>query len=218
MRALLFLLSFLLITATFAQEAKDPLRFKDEITVLTANDKNVNRKELILFVGSSSFRVWNDLETSFPGKNVLNRGFGGSEMSDLVYYFDQLVLPYQPKQIFIYEGDNDTNSGKTSQQILNDATLLLKKIRSQVSPTVEVLFVAAKPSVARAALKEQYLKFNSELKAWSEKQKNLKFIDVWTPMMGKNGEVKPDLFIEDELHMNEKGYAIWKKVIGPYIR
>ncbi len=205
-------------SSLFAQEVKDPARFKDEIVTLTAHDKSVNKKDLILFTGSSSFRLWKDLQTCFPKKNVLNRGFGGSEMSDLVYYFDQLILRYQPKQIFIYEGDNDTNSGKTSEQILADAQRLVSMIRSEVSPTVEILFLAAKPSLARASLKEQYLKFNSELKAWAEKQKNVKFVDVWTPMMDQSGSVQADLFAEDKLHMNEKGYAIWKRVIGPYIR
>jgi len=215
---LLFLLILLVATSSYAQEAKDPTRFKDEIASLTANDKSVNKKHLILFTGSSSIRLWKNLQSSFPGKNILNRGFGGSEMSDLLYYFDQLILPYQPEQIFIYEGDNDTNGGKTSEQILKDASLLLNKIRSRVSSKVEVLFISAKPSLARAQLKDQYLKFNADLKAWTEKQQNVKFVDVWTPMMDKKGEVMRDLFIEDQLHMNEKGYLIWKKVIGRYVR
>jgi lysophospholipase L1-like esterase len=218
MRVLLFLFSLLLVLNSNAQGITNSTRFNDEITSLTANDNTVNKKELILFTGSSSIRLWKDLQTCFPGKNVLNRGFGGSEMSDLVYHFDQLVLPYQPKQLFIYEGDNDTNAGKTPEQILKETTILLEKIRSRVSPTVEVLFISAKPSLARAPLKANYLKFNAALKAWTEKQKNVKFIDVWTPMMDKNGEVITDLFVEDRLHMNEKGYAIWKKVIQPYLR
>ena len=218
LRILLIFLFSLLLSALHAQEQKDPARFKEEVTVLTADDKSINKTNLILFTGSSSIRVWKDLQTCFPKKNVLNRGFGGSEMSDLVYYFDQLILPYQPKQIFIYEGDNDTNSGKSPEQILADADRILSRIRSEVSPTVEILFIAAKPSVARSSLKEQYLKFNSELKAWTEKQKNVKFIDVWTPMMDKTGNVQSDLFVDDNLHMNEKGYAIWKKVIASYIR
>ena len=218
MRVLLFLSSLLFVLSSQAQDAANPTRFKEEITSLTANDKEVNKEDLILFTGSSSIRLWKDLQASFPGKNILNRGFGGSEMSDLVYYFDQLILPYQPEQIFIYEGDNDTNGGKTSEQILKDASLLLNKIRSRVSSKVEVLFISAKPSLARAQLKDQYLKFNADLKAWTEKQQNVKFVDVWTPMMDKKGEVMRDLFIEDQLHMNEKGYLIWKKVIGRYVR
>jgi lysophospholipase L1-like esterase len=218
MRFLLFLFSALLSFDAFIQETKDPARFKDEIASLTMNDKTVNKKNLILFTGSSSIRVWEDLQTCFPKKNVLNRGFGGSEMSDLAYYFDRLILPYQPKQIFIYEGDNDVNAGKKPEQILASATLILNKIRSEVSPTVEVLFISAKPSVARGQLKEKYTIFNQQLKNWAEKQKNVKFIDVWTPMMGKDGNVLPDLFLEDKLHMNEKGYAIWKKVIEPFIQ
>jgi lysophospholipase L1-like esterase len=217
MRFLLFLFWTLSFNA-FAQETKDPARFKNEIAALTANDKRVNKKDLILFTGSSSIRMWEDLQTCFQKKNVLNRGFGGSEMSDLLYYVDQLILPYQPKQIFIYEGDNDTNAGKKTDQILADAKLVLNRIRSQVSPSVEVLFIAAKPSLARASLKETYMKFNSELKAWTEKQKNVKFVDVWTPMLDRTGNVLPDIFAEDGLHMNEKGYAIWKRVIGPYIK
>ncbi|HEY5822941.1 MAG TPA: GDSL-type esterase/lipase family protein [Cyclobacteriaceae bacterium] len=218
MRVLLFLLLLLFASGSYAQEIKDPTRFKDEIALLKSKDKEINKKELILFTGSSSIRVWTDLQTCFQNKNVLNRGFGGSEMSDLIFYFDQLILPYQPKQIFIYEGDNDTNSGKTPEQILAEATLILDLIRSKVSPSVEVLFISAKPSLARVGLKKEYLHFNSELKTWTKKQKNVTFIDVWNPMSDQSGNVLPDLFVEDRLHMNEKGYAIWKKVIGPYIK
>lgn len=215
----LFVIALLLVSQSIlAQEKRDPARFKDEIDALVANDNSINKKDLILFTGSSSIRLWPDLKTSFAGKNVLNRGFGGSEMSDLVYFFKQLILPYNAKQIFIYEGDNDTNAGKTPAQILADADRIIELIRAQVSSNVEVLFISAKPSLARAELKEQYLKFNAALKSWTEKQKNVKFIDVWNPMMDKGGNVQPDLFVEDDLHMNAKGYAIWKKVIGSYLK
>ena len=198
--------------------AQDPLRFEKEIATLKTTDSLVEKKKLILFTGSSSIRLWKDLKTSFLAYNIVNRGFGGSETSDLVYYFDQLILPYQPKKIFIYEGDNDINSGKTPERILSDMDQLMKLVRTKLSPSVKVFIISPKPSIARWALKDKYVVFNAQLKAWTRTQKRVKFIDVWTPALDHDGKVLSDIFVADNLHMNKKGYDIWVKVIGPYLR
>ena len=205
-----------LLLASFSLSAQQP--FEKEVADLTAQDSAVNKKKVILFTGSSSIRFWKDVQSYFPENNVLNRGFGGSTMKDMLYYTDKLIIPYKPKMIFIYEGDNDLAGTRKPDEIIAQADSIVLLIRSKVSKKVPVYFIAAKPSVARWSMKEDYLAFNQKLKDWTATKKNVKFIDVWTPMLDANGEVQKDIFIGDGLHMNKKGYDIWGRVIKPYIR
>jgi lysophospholipase L1-like esterase len=186
--------------------AQDPLRFKDEVNQLIAGDSTVNKKKLILFVGSSSIGFWKSLGNDFQKYNTLNRGFGGSEMSDLVFYADKLIVPYRPKQIFIYEGDNDLSNGKNPDEIV------------KLPRKTQVYFISPKPSIARWSLKAKYEELNQKLNLFAKKNKHVTFIDVWTSMLGPDGTVMKDIFIDDGLHMNTKGYGIWVRVIGPYLK
>ncbi len=212
MRFTVLLLIFLSYTAfnLYAQEARP---FTNEVNELVAGDASVNKKKVVLFTGSSSIRMWKDLKSYFPEHNVLNRGFGGSQMTDLLYFFDKLITPYNPKMIFIYEGDNDLASKKSPDEIVATADSILTMIRSKVSKKVKVAFIAAKPSLARWEMKDKYIEFNSKLKAWAATKKNVLFVDVWTPMLDANGEVQKDLFLDDGLHMKKKGYDIWAREV-----
>jgi lysophospholipase L1-like esterase len=211
---LIFSVNVLNVLNVYAQE---PRPFTNEVNELVAGDTAVNKKKVILFTGSSSIRMWKDLKAYFPDHNVLNRGFGGSQMTDLLYFVDKLIVPYKPKMIFIYEGDNDLASKKTPDEIIATADSILNLIRSKVSKKVKVAFIAAKPSIARWEIKDRYIEFNSKLKAWTATKKNVLFVDVWTPMLDTNGEVQKDLFIGDGLHMNKKGYDIWAREVGKYM-
>jgi lysophospholipase L1-like esterase len=198
-------------------KAQEISRFQAEVDKLISGDSAINKKNIILFTGSSSIRVWNDLKTDFPKYNVLNRGFGGSQMTDMVIHAEDLILRYHPKQIFIYEGDNDIGAGKNTEEILAQADKLLLLIRKKLPKKIQVLFISPKPSLIRWQLKDKYLDYNHKLEQWTRQQMNVTFIDVWTPMLDAEGNVMKDLFIEDGLHMNRKGYEIWAKVIGSYI-
>jgi lysophospholipase L1-like esterase len=211
---ILFLSLSVNVLSAYAQEARP---FTREVNELVAGDAAIDKKKVILFTGSSSIRMWKDLKTYFPDHNVLNRGFGGSQMKDLLYFFDKLVVPYNPRMIFIYEGDNDLASKKSPDEIIATADSILTLIRSKVSKKVKVAFIAAKPSVARWELKDRYIEFNSKLKTWTAAKKNVLFVDVWTPMLDANGAVQKDLFIDDGLHMNKKGYDIWAKEVGKFM-
>ena len=156
------LLSVLCLSISLS--AQDPTRFQKEIDNLVTADSEVTHKKLILFTGSSSIRIWKSLATDFPTHNTLNRGFGGSEMTDLLYYAEQLIIKHNPKEIFIYEGDNDINSGKSPEEILNTADQLLTLIRAKLPKKVKVVFISPKPSLARWHLKETYLDYNKKLK------------------------------------------------------
>lgn len=214
MKRLLFLLLFIVPALAWAQ---DPLRFADEVKTITAQDNGHPQQGVILFTGSSSIRKWTDLSERFPGKQVINRGFGGSEMSDLVYYFNQLVLAYHPKEIFIYEGDNDLAAGRSAETILANADKLLSLIRANLPKKVHVVFISAKPSLARWELRDKFIDYNKKLEAWTKTKKNVYFADVWTPMIDANGEVFKDIFIEDGLHMNSKGYDLWMPVLTKFM-
>jgi len=213
-RKLFTVLSFVLLASQMAG-AQDPLRFEKEIQELVS-DSEVNTKNLILFTGSSSIRLWPNLTQCFPAKNVLNRGFGGSEMSDLLYYVKPLILNYKPKTIFIYEGDNDINAGRTAEQILSFADSLLTTIRKEL-PKTKVIFISAKPSEARWHLKTTYEDFNAKLEDWTKSRKRVYFADVWSPMLDENGKLLPGLLLEDNLHMTEKGYTIWTNVLNRFL-
>lgn len=211
----LYLLLLFLPVATLAQEHSG---FEKEVSELVAADSAINRTDIILFTGSSSIRLWKDLNVYYPDKNVLNRGFGGSEMTDLIRFADKLILQYRPKQIFIYEGDNDLNAGKSPEAVLSSAEDLLKLIRKQLRKKTPVYFITPKPSIARWALKEKYLKYRQMLKAWCAKNKNVIFVDMWAPLTDQNGNVIQDIFIEDGLHLNKRGYDIWSAVISKYLK
>jgi lysophospholipase L1-like esterase len=211
--AILVVFQFILATGV----AQDPLRFEKEVRDLVAGDTLVNKRKLILFTGSSSIRYWKDLTKDFSKHNVLNRGFGGSELTDLLYYAKPLILNYQPGRVFIYEGDNDINSGKSPEEILATADKLLALLRTQLPAKVKIIFISAKPSVARWHLKGKYEEFNRQLKQWTSTKKNVLYADVWTPMLDKTGEVRNDLFTEDNLHMNQVGYSIWVQVLKKFI-
>jgi lysophospholipase L1-like esterase len=209
---------FLIHCAGATLVAQELPHFQKEVNALVAGDSLVNKKKLILFTGSSSIRLWKELKTDFPKKNVLNRGFGGSDMADLLFHATPLIINYKPSVIVIYEGDNDISAGKTPEEILADAEKIVTLIRLQLSPNVKIIFISAKPSVARWQLKTKYEEYNRQLKQWTATKKNVLYADVWTPMLDTSGEVRKDLFIEDNLHMNRTGYEIWKKVIAPYLR
>jgi len=208
----------LVSTLAYSQKnAPDPKRFDDTVFEYETADKQQPFPEgAVLFVGSSSVRMWKTLDEDFPQVKAVNRGFGGSQFSDLLYYLDRLVTCYQPSKIFIYEGDNDIASGKKAENILNDA----KQVRENIAkalPGVPVYFIAAKPSVARWKLRKKYGELNSLLAIYANDTPYTGFVNVWDPALDDNGEVRTDIFLEDNLHMNEKGYAIWKKAIEPFL-
>lgn len=172
----------------------------------------------ILFVGSSSFRKWTDVQKYFPDYVVINRGFGGSTFPDAIRYADDIIFPYQPRQILIYEGDNDLASSDniTPDSVLNRFKKLFLLIRSKL-PEVSIAFVSIKPSPSRERLFSKIEKSNTLIKKFLKKKKHAAFIDVYHPMLNKDGSPNKDIFINDMLHMNAKGYAIWQKIIEPYL-
>ncbi len=170
------------------------------------------QKELVLFVGSSSIRFWESLQEDLPELQAVNRGFGGSQMSDLLYHADELIFTLESSAVVIYEGDNDLAAGEAPEDIIKEASELLSRIKS-VSNIKKIYFISAKPSIARWTLADQYKKFNELLEVMCMKYEDTHYIDVWTPLCTPAGEVMEDVFIFDGLHLNKKGYRIWAESV-----
>lgn len=197
--------------------AQEPAFYKD-IQAFKEKDKaQPPAKQAILFVGSSSFTKWTDVQDYFPGYPVLNRGFGGSSLPDLIRYAADIIFPYQPKQIIIYCGENDLAAADTvsADTVVQRFKTLFGMIRSRLG-NVPVLFVSLKPSPSRSRLFPKMKEVNEQVKAFLSKDKHTAFADVYSKML-EQGEPMKDIFLEDKLHMNAKGYAIWKQVIGPLL-
>lgn len=188
--------------------------FDAEISAFEAEDAaNPPAHNAILFVGSSTIRIWPDLPAKFPPHAVLNRGFGGSHMSDVLYYFDRVVAPYAPALVVVYEGDNDLASGKTVSQVYADYTNFLFRVQRDL-PGTDVAFMSVKPSPSRAQYRTQMEELNHRLSALSDGRR-IRYIDVFTPLLNSSNQPRPELFQSDLLHLNAAGYAVLESVVGP---
>ena len=172
----------------------------------------------ILFIGSSSFTMWKDVQNYFPGHPIINRAFGGSSLPDVILYANDIILPYQPKQIFIYCGENDLAASDTITPtiVFNRFQQLFFLIRSWL-PAVPVVYISMKPSPSRQHLMSKMSATNTMIKKFLKKKKRTSFVDVYHKMLDTDGMPLKDIFLEDQLHMNAKGYAIWQKAIEPYL-
>jgi lysophospholipase L1-like esterase len=175
-------------------------------------------KNAILFIGSSSFTMWQDVQDYFPGYPIINRGFGGSTLSDQIRYEKEIIFPYQPKQIVIYCGENDLASSDTvtAQMSFERFKELFQNIRKEFTD-LPVAYISMKPSPSRRHLFAKMREGNQLIKDFLATQKNAVFIDVHKPMLNEASQPISEIFLEDSLHMNAKGYAIWKKEIEPHL-
>lgn len=193
--------------------------FHDEIQAFKKQDSvSMPPQKSILFVGSSSFRMWTNIKEDFRMHSVINRGFGGSSLPDVIRYANDIIFPYQPSQVVIYCGENDLAASDTvtSQIVYERFQHLFEMIRKQL-PNTAVAFVSIKPSPSRAHLLQKVIAANDLIREFLKKQQKTAYIDVFSAMVDQQGNPKPDLFIDDKLHMNQKGYAIWVEIIGPYL-
>ena len=166
----------------------------------------------VLFIGSSSIRKW-DLPKWFPDHQTINHGFGGSEISDSLHFFDRAVTSVKPSMIVLYAGDNDIGKGKTAEIVHQDFRKFVKLVHQKLPPQTTVAFVAIKPSIKRWNLREEIIKANSLIAIACEADATLEYVDVWTPMLGDDGTPTPDLFVKDGLHLSDKGYQVWTDAV-----
>jgi lysophospholipase L1-like esterase len=173
----------------------------------------------ILFIGSSSFTFWKDVKDYFPRHKILNRAFGGSSLPDLIRYRYEVIFPYAPKQIVMYCGENDFASpdAPSVETVMDRFRILYKYIRDKY-PSTPFVYVSMKPSPSRKHLQLKYKEANELIKQFLLKDKKAKFVDVYSLMLNEDGSIMSDIFLGDNLHMNAKGYAIWKKAMQPYLK
>lgn len=207
---------FLFLFYAIAIGQKDPA-FQNEVSAIQAKYDTIwdSNQETIVFTGSSSIRMWKSLEAVFPGHQIVNSGFGGSQATDLLRYEKELIHRFNPKKVFIYEGDNDIVAGKRPKEIIATTQQIISNLKKN-DPNVEIILIAAKPSISRWHLKRKYKRLNRQFQRLARNEAGVEYADVWSIMVDGN-QVKQDLFIEDGLHMNQKGYNLWFSVIAPFI-
>ena len=173
-------------------------------------------RESVLFVGSSSIRMWN-LGKSFPEWASINHGFGGSQIDDSIHFADRIVWPFKPRMIVFYAGDNDIAAGKSAARVAQDYATFSKMIHDQL-PNTSMIFVAIKPSIARWKLSEGMEVANAAIATQCEADDQRVFLNIWDPMLGDEGTPMKDLFLKDGLHLNAKGYGIWNDLLKVELR
>jgi lysophospholipase L1-like esterase len=172
----------------------------------------------VLFIGSSTFTFWKDISSYFPGHVIENRGFGGSKMQDVLRNFDRLVKKYEPKQIIVYEGDNDLAAETSSvKEYLKDMACFVRLVKVTL-PQSDLCIVSIKPSRYRGTNTiEKYREANNGLKMLCF-ENQITFINTWSCMWLSDGNINESLFGTDKLHLNEKGYTQWSRIIAPYLK
>jgi lysophospholipase L1-like esterase len=213
-----FLIFLLLSNFLWAQDTLAP--FWKDIQMFKKHDSSsFPPKHAILFTGSSSFTKWVDVQEYFPRYPIVNRAFGGSSLPDMIRYADDIIFPYQPKQIIIYCGENDIAGADsiTAKIVFNRFKQLFELIRNRL-PGVHIAYVSMKPSPSREKFWPKILEANLAIKNYLKTKRRTAFIDVYYKMFNKDGTVMKDIFVEDNLHMNAKGYVIWQKIIEPYLQ
>jgi lysophospholipase L1-like esterase len=205
-----------LATAVSPDKAK-PDSYEKQVQGFEAADReSPPPKGGILFVGSSSIRRWTTLATDFPDRPVINRGIGGSHIHHAVHNAPRIVRPYQPRAVVLYAGGNDLNDGDTSEEVFGDFKNFVQVVRAS-QPKVPIFFISIAPNPSRWSQVEQVKKANTLIRAYTKRERGLIFVDVFPRMLGPDGKPMGDIFVADGLHMNEKGYAIWTKVLRPLL-
>ena len=205
------LLTVGLVSTATAQRTADPSRWADAIAAFDA-DAPARPQGAIVLTGSSSFARWRTMEADLAPLTVIPRGFGGSTMADVLHYVDRLVLPYNPRAVVIYEGDNDTFYGVSPDTIANQLQQILTKIHTAL-PDTRVYVLSVKPSLARVSVWDKAQETSAQYKDILASDDRLHFIDVATPFLKSDGTVMDDVFVDDGLHLNDKGNAIWAAAI-----
>jgi lysophospholipase L1-like esterase len=222
LRHLLFVTVFVCSGLPARAQTPDPARFQNEIDAFRQWDtKNAAPADGVLFVGSSTIRLWPTVER-FPGLPVINRGFGGSQIPDATRYLQDLVLKHRPAVVVFYSGDNDINAGRTPDQVAADYREFVLKVLEARRDT-RIIYLPIKPSPARWALWPTMREANEKIRSYGEGYNAnraggpaLFYADVATPMLA-DGQTQADLYVEDGLHLSVKGYDLWTRVLAPVI-
>ncbi len=206
----------LAVACSYCAGAEEATRWENVIQQFEQHDQTQPpQPNGILFVGSSSIRMW-DADKTLPGYGILNRGFGGSQMSDVLHYMDRIVLNYRPRLIVLYEGDNDIAAGDAPAQIAEEFTQFEQRLHESL-PQTQLVVMAIKPSIARWALYPKMKQANDAIEQYCRAHDRCHFIDVSQVMLDEQGQPSKSLFVDDGLHMNAEGYRRWSALLRPLL-
>ena len=218
-----FLVTFFAVQAASAQApapapSSNPAQWEKEIQAFEASDKtSPPPSNGIVFIGSSSIRLWKTLAQDFPGQPVINRGVGGSQVPDSTHFAPRIVFPFRPRLIVMYAGGNDINAGRSAEQVAADFREFVATVRRTL-PSARIAYISIAGNPARWAQVDRVRKANQLIEAYTKETPNMAFIDIFPAMLDASGQPRPELFVEDRLHMNASGYAIWKRIVEPYLK
>lgn len=219
MKRLIFTFVFFIsVVGVSAQTYERANLWQKEIDAFTETDRRQTPpKDAVLFVGSSSFRMWASLRRDFPHLNIVNRGFGGSHFEDVIHYAPNVILPYNPKIVVVYVGDNDITAGKSVERVFGDYKTLVGIVHKSF-PKARIVFVSIKPSPARQQFWTKFKQLNELVRAETAKDKRLLYSDIWTPMLTESGAPREELYVGDKIHMKPEGYKIWREVLSKTLK
>jgi len=211
--------TLLVLVALLGLQTQEPKtdKWEKDIAAFEEKDKaSPPPSNQIVFVGSSSIRMWKSSE-AFPDLKVINRGFGGSEMGDAAKYAERVVLPYKPRIVVVFAGGNDINAGKSPEQVADAFKSLVGKVHAAL-PKTKVYYISLFPNVKRRAQDEKCCKANELIQAYTKSDERLGYIDTASKMRAADGGPRPELLRDDGLHMNDDGYKIWNEMVGAVLR
>jgi lysophospholipase L1-like esterase len=215
--ALVVLAAGLLVRPGRADDQPKFAKWEKDIAAFEKRDQEKPPpKNGIVFVGSSSIRLW-DLAKSFPGVNALNRGFGGSQLVDSVHFASRIVTKYEPRLVVLYAGDNDLAGGKSPEQVLADFQAFVTTVQKE-SPNTRIVYLSIKGSIARWKLIDKIRQTNVRIEDYCKQDERLRYVDVATPLLGTDGKPRAELFRKDGLHLNDMGYEVWAAAVKPHLK
>ena len=195
----------------------DFARWEKDVEAFEKRDAaNPPPKHAVLFIGSSGIVRWKTLAADFPGTTVLNRAFGGNEIADSTHFADRMIFPYEPRMIFLRAGGNDIHAGRSAEEVFGDFKSFVATIRKKL-PEVPIAYIGLNPSPARWGERAEGDKLNAAIAAYAKDNKNVLFIDATKITLDAEGKVRPELFVEDQLHFNDAGYKLLAEVVKPFV-
>jgi lysophospholipase L1-like esterase len=200
-----------------AEGAHDFGKWEKDISAYEQMDRtNPPSKDGLLFIGSSTIRLWKTLAEDFPGHHVINRGFGGSEIVDATHFAPRIIFPYHPRMILLRAGGNDLWAGKSPEQVFADFKEFVTQVHAKL-PETEIVFISLSPSIARWKQADKEKAVNSMVQEYTHHAPRVKYIDTWSIPLGTDGQPRAEIFLPDKLHFNAEGYKLLVERVRPHL-
>jgi len=223
MKYLQFLPLLALLTAASARQGlcadkpHDFAKWEKEISAYEQSDRtNPPPQGGLVFIGSSTIRMWKTLAQDFPEQKVINRGFGGSEIEDSTHFAERIIFPYGPRAVFLRAGGNDLWAGKSAKQVFADFKDFVATVQSKL-PKAEIVFISLSPSISRWKQADKEKAVNAMIAEYIKGKPQLKYCDTYDMVLGTDGQPRPELFIADKLHFNAEGYKLLAERVRPFL-